>query len=140
MTDNQEKPTWEDVVLWYYEKGFSVKKLINNRNKDVRPAQVKAAMRELYKNYDRKLIGLGHAVQNLATTINDEELILEELQLATAHDQAIWHKERAEKYKNWFIGSIALWVWFFSIFIVRLKKVALKGYYKTHWYDFEVFH
>jgi len=114
-----------EIITWFYDRGFHINKLIQNCKPGVRPTQVKAAMVQLYNNYDGKNIGLGHKVQELAAGMRDEELIEQELDLAKAHENAKYHKRRHDTMKNWFIGSIVMWVWLSTLLIVHF---ANKGF------------
>ena len=108
-----------EIITWFYDRGFHINKLIRNRRPDVRETQVKAAMVQLYNNYKGKNIGLGHKVQQLASSMNDEELIEQELELAKAHENAKYHRARYEKMKNWLYCSLGLWAWLFSLLMAR---------------------
>lgn len=108
-----------DIITWFYDRGFNVGKLINKAAPGVRPTQVKAAMVQLYKNYDGKVIGLGHKVQELAENMRDEELIEQELDLARSHEKAKFYRHKYETIKNWTIGLAAMWVWLGSLLIVH---------------------
>ena len=108
-----------EIITWFYDRHFHINDLIMKRNKGVRPTQVKAAMKQLYKNYDGKNIGLGHTVQRIAKEMRDEEIIEEELELARAHEKSRFYRNRYERLKNWTIGIVAMWVWLSSLLIVH---------------------
>jgi len=111
-----------EIVLWYYDKGFPIQKLINEAPKGVRPSQIKAAMVQLYQNYTGLNIGLGHKVKEIARNMNDEAIIEDEIESTRAHEASLFYKNRYENMKNWFIGSIALWVWLVSLLIVHFAN------------------
>lgn len=108
-----------EIVLWYYDRGFPIQKLINQRPKGVRPSQIKAAMIELYQNWDGSNIGLGHKVKEIASKMNDKEIIEDELESTRVKEQALFYKNKYDGLRNWFIGSMGLWLWLGSLLIVH---------------------
>jgi len=108
-----------EIITWYYDRHFHINDLIMKRKEGVKPTQIKAAMKQLYENYDGKNIGLGHTVQRIAKEMYDEEVIEEELELAHAHEKAGFYRGRYERLKNWTIGAVGLWVWLVSLLIMR---------------------